>query len=221
MNQIDSESTLAAQLPVTTKLSGPESTLGVKKIDYRVSRVAILCKDCGYDVGFYPARHVCQVPTSDQSLQQLHAPKVANTWTQWLSTLTAGTHQALSYTHTPPSSCRPHDRSKASNVQVHPETSPKWIGMWNKLKASVQTKSKSENQASDAPVPPPPPPNVTTTAATPSSLRDYYVTKDGPVPDILKPRATVRPDDATLQKFEQQHHVSLERIKSRQIPQHG
>nr|CAG8481626.1 2015_t:CDS:10 [Entrophospora candida] len=27
--------------------------------DYRISRVVILCKDCGQDVGFYPARHKC------------------------------------------------------------------------------------------------------------------------------------------------------------------
>ncbi|CAJ0832353.1 6677_t:CDS:10 [Entrophospora sp. SA101] len=28
-------------------------------IDYRVSRIVILCKDCGQDAGLYPARHKC------------------------------------------------------------------------------------------------------------------------------------------------------------------
>jgi hypothetical protein len=36
-----------------------------KVIDYRVSRVVILCKDCGQDVGLYPARHKCGIPSSE------------------------------------------------------------------------------------------------------------------------------------------------------------
>ncbi|RUS22205.1 hypothetical protein BC937DRAFT_90036 [Endogone sp. FLAS-F59071] len=28
-------------------------------IDYRVSKIVVLCKDCGQDVGLYPARHKC------------------------------------------------------------------------------------------------------------------------------------------------------------------
>src|SRR6185369_2524985 len=32
--------------------------------DYRISRVVVLCKDCGQDVGLYPARHKCGLPTS-------------------------------------------------------------------------------------------------------------------------------------------------------------
>ncbi|CAG8678239.1 11375_t:CDS:2 [Racocetra persica] len=34
-------------------------------IDYRVSRIVVLCKDCGHDVGLYPARHKCELPQSD------------------------------------------------------------------------------------------------------------------------------------------------------------
>ncbi|RIB01441.1 hypothetical protein C2G38_2230834 [Gigaspora rosea] len=34
-------------------------------IDYRVSRIVVLCKDCGHDVGLYPARHKCEFPGSD------------------------------------------------------------------------------------------------------------------------------------------------------------
>ncbi|CAG8674978.1 8672_t:CDS:2 [Cetraspora pellucida] len=33
-------------------------------IDYRVSRIVVLCKDCGHDVGLYPARHKCELPQS-------------------------------------------------------------------------------------------------------------------------------------------------------------
>ncbi|KAI8884951.1 hypothetical protein K501DRAFT_246782 [Backusella circina FSU 941] len=29
-------------------------------VDYRVSTLVVLCKDCGQDVGLYPARHKCQ-----------------------------------------------------------------------------------------------------------------------------------------------------------------
>jgi hypothetical protein len=41
--------------------------------DYRVSKVPVLCKDCGQDVGMYPARHRCNdtdappLPTSRDS----------------------------------------------------------------------------------------------------------------------------------------------------------
>ncbi|KAI8996805.1 hypothetical protein BDB01DRAFT_3641 [Pilobolus umbonatus] len=34
--------------------------MGVQVVDYRVSTLVVLCKDCGQDVGLYPARHKCQ-----------------------------------------------------------------------------------------------------------------------------------------------------------------
>ncbi|KAI8971490.1 hypothetical protein BDF20DRAFT_837815 [Mycotypha africana] len=34
--------------------------MGAQTVDYRVSRLVVLCKDCGNDVGLYPARHKCQ-----------------------------------------------------------------------------------------------------------------------------------------------------------------
>ncbi|GBB93572.1 hypothetical protein RclHR1_00220006 [Rhizophagus clarus] len=37
----------------------------VDVIDYRISRIVVLCKDCGQDVGLYPARHKCGIPTSE------------------------------------------------------------------------------------------------------------------------------------------------------------
>lgn len=37
----------------------------VEVIDYRISRIVVLCKDCGQDVGLYPARHKCGISTSE------------------------------------------------------------------------------------------------------------------------------------------------------------
>ncbi|KAI9032657.1 hypothetical protein CLU79DRAFT_727320 [Phycomyces nitens] len=34
--------------------------MGMQVVDYRVSTLVVLCKDCGSDVGLYPARHKCQ-----------------------------------------------------------------------------------------------------------------------------------------------------------------
>src|SRR3954452_17054986 len=45
--------------------------------DYRVSRIVVLCKDCGQDVGLYPARHKCGIPTSEA----LIIPKKSNNTT--------------------------------------------------------------------------------------------------------------------------------------------
>ncbi|KAI9274177.1 hypothetical protein BY458DRAFT_555102 [Sporodiniella umbellata] len=33
--------------------------MGAQMVDYRVSAIVVLCKDCGNDVGLYPARHKC------------------------------------------------------------------------------------------------------------------------------------------------------------------
>lgn len=34
--------------------------MGAQTVDYRISKVVVCCKDCGQDVGLYPARHRCQ-----------------------------------------------------------------------------------------------------------------------------------------------------------------
>ncbi|KAI7868477.1 hypothetical protein BDF14DRAFT_1793701 [Spinellus fusiger] len=36
------------------------STMGAQTVDYRMSKLIVLCKDCGQDVGMYPARHHCK-----------------------------------------------------------------------------------------------------------------------------------------------------------------
>lgn len=46
--------------------------------DYRVSTIVVLCKDCGEDVGLYPARHACS------NVKRLHLPTLCSTTdTQW------------------------------------------------------------------------------------------------------------------------------------------
>ncbi|KAL0095532.1 hypothetical protein F4703DRAFT_1728333 [Phycomyces blakesleeanus] len=34
--------------------------MGAHRVDYRMSKLIVLCKDCGKDVGMYPARHNCE-----------------------------------------------------------------------------------------------------------------------------------------------------------------
>ncbi|ORY94205.1 hypothetical protein BCR43DRAFT_358994 [Syncephalastrum racemosum] len=34
--------------------------MGTRAVDYRVSKIIVLCKDCNQDVGLYPARHKCE-----------------------------------------------------------------------------------------------------------------------------------------------------------------
>ncbi|RIA95023.1 hypothetical protein C1645_758619 [Glomus cerebriforme] len=43
----------------------------VEVIDYRISRIVVLCKDCDQDVGLYPARHKCGISTSGGSKESL------------------------------------------------------------------------------------------------------------------------------------------------------
>lgn len=55
--------------------------MGVQAVDYRVSTLVVLCKDCSQDVGLYPARHKClpvdrpampSLPTKYQKSSQQH-----------------------------------------------------------------------------------------------------------------------------------------------------
>ncbi|KAJ1496555.1 hypothetical protein HMI55_005997 [Coelomomyces lativittatus] len=59
--------------------------------------------------------------------------------------------------------------------------------MWNKIKDATAylTPTKPEDEDVN------------------SALRDYYSKKGGPVPDFLKPQSESRPDDSSLQRFEQ------------------
>lgn len=44
--------------------------MGAQVVDYRVSTLVVLCKDCGHDVGLYPARHKC-VPVERPAMPAL------------------------------------------------------------------------------------------------------------------------------------------------------
>ncbi|CAJ0833625.1 1372_t:CDS:2 [Entrophospora sp. SA101] len=61
--------------------------------DYRISRVVILCKDCGQDVGFYPARHKCGQTHLDApplpSIPKKYTSGKAQTSTLWNKFLNA------------------------------------------------------------------------------------------------------------------------------------
>ncbi|KAL1919231.1 uncharacterized protein VTP21DRAFT_1923 [Calcarisporiella thermophila] len=71
-----------------------------KVIDYRVSTVVVLCKDCGQDVGLYPARHKCAsverpplppLPTTlpaglDATEKKQGASEGTSLWSKWVPT---------------------------------------------------------------------------------------------------------------------------------------
>ncbi|CAG8768819.1 35492_t:CDS:2, partial [Racocetra persica] len=48
-------------------------------VDYRVSRLVVLCKDCGSDVGLYPSRHKCIISDEQNTPSYLsHSSKQSN-----------------------------------------------------------------------------------------------------------------------------------------------
>ncbi|KAI9473879.1 MAG: hypothetical protein EXX96DRAFT_579748 [Benjaminiella poitrasii] len=55
--------------------------MGIKN-DYRVSKIAVLCKDCNQDVGLYPARHKCSSATKRLQLPTLCSSTSLNNWNQ-------------------------------------------------------------------------------------------------------------------------------------------
>ncbi|KNE60701.1 hypothetical protein AMAG_18594 [Allomyces macrogynus ATCC 38327] len=101
-----------------------------KTIDYRVSRVVILCKDCGRDVGFYPARHKCGQPNVDEDELAPPVPPVP----------------------VPPA--RPSGEASSDVSATHSDTSAprsagaNWGGsLWSKLKESVATGAAKRTSA--------------------------------------------------------------------------
>ncbi|KAI8378924.1 hypothetical protein BD560DRAFT_388970 [Blakeslea trispora] len=51
--------------------------MGAQVVDYRISTLIVLCKDCGNDVGLYPARHKCQ-PVDRPAMPALPAQFMKN-----------------------------------------------------------------------------------------------------------------------------------------------
>ncbi|KAI9281899.1 hypothetical protein BY458DRAFT_498379 [Sporodiniella umbellata] len=52
--------------------------MGAQVVDYRVSTLIVLCKDCNSDVGLYPARHKC-VPVNNSAMPLLSLETTAET----------------------------------------------------------------------------------------------------------------------------------------------
>lgn len=84
--------------------------MGAQVVDYRVSTLVVLCKDCGQDVGLYPARHKCApierpampaLPTKylDQK-QQSRTPSLDSTSKTISSTSSISTSPSLSGSET-------------------------------------------------------------------------------------------------------------------------
>ncbi|KAL1915115.1 uncharacterized protein VTP21DRAFT_7596 [Calcarisporiella thermophila] len=87
-----------------------------RTIDYRVSKVVVLCKDCGEDVGLYPARHRCR------KVERPPLPPIPALPPQYLST--------PSPSPSPSPSLSP-SRSDASAKQSDPKTG---TSMWERLR---------------------------------------------------------------------------------------
>ncbi|ORZ36099.1 hypothetical protein BCR44DRAFT_1432784 [Catenaria anguillulae PL171] len=186
-----------------------------KTMDYRVSRVAILCRDCGSDVGFFPARHRCghPNPTEEDDAAAPPVPPLPNAaeggessistamtslWTKFqgltVASRTSADSSTTGTTATPPNGA-PGSRGSADSTPVSPqdgnakEEQGMWA-VWNKLKAQIG--ATTGNQTSDDD-----PEEVE------KALRDYYAKKGGPMPEFLKEQAKSATKMDDLDRFEQ------------------
>ncbi|ORZ09598.1 hypothetical protein BCR42DRAFT_423735 [Absidia repens] len=93
--------------------------MGAQVVDYRVSTLVVLCKDCGHDVGLYPSRHKCQtnvslppvpsIPTrfaeSNESLQvprkSVHSPETSSSNGSYSRPTSAASSSSFSSASTP------------------------------------------------------------------------------------------------------------------------
>lgn len=88
--------------------------------------------------------------------------------------------------------------SNPSASATNPAEETVWTGMWNKVKDAAQaiTGPKEDEEVN-------------------SALREYYSKKGGDVPEFLKPQSNSRPDDASLNKFDQIHRKSPRPVRTR------
>ncbi|KAL7750901.1 hypothetical protein RI367_003480 [Sorochytrium milnesiophthora] len=162
-----------------------------RQIDYRVSRVVILCKDCGSDVGLYPARHRCGFPNDNSDSPPPPVPALprasgdsANSssstqdnswgalWNKWTSAGPSTTTTAASSTST------------EANENGSTAESQAW-GIWNKIKAATVGNTSDESDPDEVS----------------NALRNYYKDKGGPMPEFLKPQADRRVKDDDLDQL--------------------
>lgn len=84
------QSHTVTNVPLISNGSIQTSCMSSAAVDYRVSRLIVLCKDCGDDVGLYPSRHKCRKPERPP-LPTLVVPKeeqvVTTYWEMLKSTL--------------------------------------------------------------------------------------------------------------------------------------
>ncbi|KAI8638954.1 hypothetical protein BD408DRAFT_393134 [Parasitella parasitica] len=145
--------------------------MGAQVVDYRVSTLVVLCKDCGHDVGLYPARHKCQpverpampvLSSQYYSKKRLESPgslelNARTNSSESSSSMASSTSPSFSSTETPTSkwSSR-HQNSKrddenedsvyfnnfATNLSEKNETSGKKL--WGKFRQNEKWKQLSE-----------------------------------------------------------------------------
>ncbi|CAG8468795.1 11625_t:CDS:2 [Scutellospora calospora] len=135
-------------------------------VDYRVSRLVVLCKDCGHDVGLYPARHKCKIPEANISKQYLSPNSKQSTNSLWSKLKTVNNWKEM-----------------VEDDSVSPSRSTSGTKLWDKLlsaassayNGSIDGNSDNESEKDDW------------EGETHISriLREYHQQKNGDLPDWL------------------------------------
>ncbi|CAG8433620.1 1195_t:CDS:2 [Ambispora gerdemannii] len=112
-------------------------------IDYRLSRLVVLCKDCGQDVGLYPARHKCGTSSSDatekppipkKKLAGSSSSSGGGTTNGWAKLKAAKNEGKLSENNT----------QNSVNADARSTDDSNNDGLWNKLRGVRNWKDVSE-----------------------------------------------------------------------------
>ncbi|KAI9222508.1 hypothetical protein BC828DRAFT_22607 [Blastocladiella britannica] len=210
----------AAERPLERRARSPSRgpQLNAKgTIDYRVSRVAIMCRDCGSDVGLYPARHKCGVPNvefDEDDAPPMPPSSTANggggdaaeagsawggLWNKFQNMTLARTSADSSESASGRPSTDPMAASDSASAAPSaeggasgtPAAESMW-SVWNKLKTQVTTAAggkQADDEDSD-------PEEVS------KALREYYAKKGGPMPKFLEEQAKERAREDDLDRFE-------------------
>ncbi|KAI9481004.1 MAG: hypothetical protein EXX96DRAFT_461903, partial [Benjaminiella poitrasii] len=107
--------------------------MGAKVVDYRVSTLVVLCKDCGNDVGLYPARHKCQ-PVDRPAMPALPAQytnKKSASKVDSSNRLLPSTGSSMASSPSP-------SFSSAESTPITASTSSKWSSRLNKSQSEDQ-----------------------------------------------------------------------------------
>jgi hypothetical protein len=115
--------------------------MGVQAVDYRVSTLVVLCKDCSQDVGLYPARHKC-TPIDRPAMPTLPS-KYQKSTQQYPSSLELNTRTISSGSSSSNTSASP----SPSFSSVDQPTS-KWSSRLGKSSVSSPTEDQYEGEDS-------------------------------------------------------------------------